>query len=326
MDKKVYRKFSGRRGGLAAYSSIWLAVDHMLVCEDSLFIERYKRFYFKDIQALTVKKTDKSFIVDLVFFVLTMASFWFLAHAAKGWNIFWGIIAALFFFNLVINIFKGQNCKVFVQTAVQEEELKGLDRVKKFEKFLKMIRPLIQSFQGEMDPQILETKYEEYFEKAQRAQAHSSQDKEQDSLLHTALFLLFFVWSFLIGAAYFFNNGILHAMVIIIYAVLVILNILAVVKQLRINIKPAIRVWAWVSMASMGIFLMMGYIALIIFGMESAKSHRDLDLYSNMDILRYLPDNHIGKAIILIAFVVALLLGIVGLLLSARPRSKEGKL
>ena len=97
MDKKEYRKLGRSTGNIASYSSIWLAGDHFLVCEDSGFIEKYKRFYFKDIQALIVKKTNKGIIISLVLFVLTMFCLWFLAHASRRWNVFWEILSGFLF-------------------------------------------------------------------------------------------------------------------------------------------------------------------------------------------------------------------------------------
>ena len=188
MDKKEYRRFGGRVGGLVSHSSIWLADDHLLDCKDSFFTERYRRFYFKDIQALVVNKTIESLMTTLLASIFAMGSLWFLSHATKGWFIFWSIVTGFFFIILVVNILKGQSCRTFIQTAVQKEQLSGINRIKEIENLLVIIKPAIQSFQGEIGPQDLEVKYEEYLEKSLKVQAGQSQPIEQDSTLHTMLF------------------------------------------------------------------------------------------------------------------------------------------
>lgn len=325
MDKKDYKKFGGRIGNLTSNSFIWLAGDHMLVCEDSQFIEKYKRFYFKDIQALIVKRTINSLITSIVLFILTAGSLWFLAHARKGWNIFWEILAGIEFFILMVNIVKGQSCLTYIQTAVQKERLKGIKRVKRVEKLLKSIGPLIRSFQGEIDPQLFEAQYEGLLEKAQKAQALQPPPIEQDSLLHTVLFFVFLIWSLLVGAVYLYSNVVIYIVILVIYAILAILSIMAVVKQTRIKIKPAIRNWTWGALVVMVVSLILGYFTLCFaIGFTSTRASHDVDPYSmTMDILKYIPDNHVIRTIILIVFYTSLLIGIVGVFLSARPRGVD---
>ncbi|MBF0570818.1 MAG: hypothetical protein HQL12_02990 [Candidatus Omnitrophica bacterium] len=325
MDKKEYRKFGGRVGNLTSYTSFWLADDHMLVCEDSGFLEKYKRFYFKDIQAVVVKKTNNGIITTLVVFVLAMICLWFLGHATKGWNIFWDILTGFLFLILVINIFKGQTCNTYIQTAVQKDKLNGLNRVKKFDSFLSILKPLIQSFQGEMDTLILQTQYEEALGKMAVTQRDQSQQIEQESLLHTVLFLLFIIWSFLVGMGYRLNNEPFYYLILFIYLALAIGNIMAVVKQLKINLKPAIKNWAWVSLVFMGLLLLMGYVSVIALSIGMAKAHPHAKDFSSMNFLTAIPGNHFMKGIFLFAIFVSFLIGSVGLILSAKPRSEESK-
>ena len=330
MDKKEYRRFGGRVGGLVSHSSIWLADDHLLDCKDSFFTERYRRFYFKDIQALVVNKTIESLMTTLLASIFAMGSLWFLSHATKGWFIFWSIVTGFFFIILVVNILKGQSCRTFIQTAVQKEQLSGINRIKEIENLLVIIKPAIQSFQGEIGPQDLEVKYEEYLEKSLKVQAGQSQPIEQDSTLHTMLFLLFTVWSLMIGMVYSFNNGIFHHMILVVYMALVILNVMAVVKQSRINMKPTIKNWAWVSLASLCITTVVGYITLFIVMGELARTYHRFgsysDPYSQLDFMKYILDHNIGKTVVLVAFPVTFLIGIIGLILSARLKRENKSL
>src|SRR4029078_13353826 len=40
-------------------SSLWLGKDHLLCIDTNGYTENYKRFYFRDIQAFVIRKTDR---------------------------------------------------------------------------------------------------------------------------------------------------------------------------------------------------------------------------------------------------------------------------
>src|SRR5213082_404842 len=54
-------------------SSLWLGKDHLLCIDTSGYTENYKRFYFRDIQALLIRKTGRRKWWGLVFAVLAVA-------------------------------------------------------------------------------------------------------------------------------------------------------------------------------------------------------------------------------------------------------------
>src|SRR6185503_16307515 len=56
---KVYRRLPGRESGLLSYSRLWLGPDHLLLARTTFFSEEYKRFYFRDIQAIVMRKTRR---------------------------------------------------------------------------------------------------------------------------------------------------------------------------------------------------------------------------------------------------------------------------
>jgi len=111
---------------------------------------------------------------------------------------------------------------------------------------------------------------------------------------------------------------------------LVILNVMAVVKQSRINMKPTIKNWAWVSLASLCITTVVGYITLFIVMGELARTYHRFgsysDPYSQLDFMKYILDHNIGKTVVLVAFPVTFLIGIIGLILSARLKRENKSL
>jgi hypothetical protein len=157
---------SGSRGGFVVVfrsrGSLWLGPDHLLSVETNGYTETYKRFYFRDIQAILIQQT-KSYLwgnivcglLSLPFLIITLLAVMVAPKNASGWDggtiggvVFLGCIAGLFLLILVLNLFHGRTCKVFIRTAVQIEQLPSLNRVRKAGRVLSKIRPLIAAAQG----------------------------------------------------------------------------------------------------------------------------------------------------------------------------------
>src|SRR5258706_15387609 len=63
-------KLPGAKRTLFRKATLWLAADHILSVDSHRFSEEYKRYYFKDIQAIIVRQTGytaMSKAIDLVF-------------------------------------------------------------------------------------------------------------------------------------------------------------------------------------------------------------------------------------------------------------------
>ncbi len=139
---------------LSARSSLWLGKDHLLGVDSSGYTETYKRFYFRDIQAITLRKTYRRLILGILssafvalFAVITIAS----TEAAASWV--FGSIGGISLLILIINLVKGPTCRCQLRTAVQIEEMPSLNRVSKVHKVLDRIRPLIAAAQGQLTPE-----------------------------------------------------------------------------------------------------------------------------------------------------------------------------
>ncbi len=141
-------------------SSLWLGDDHLLCVESAGYSETYKRFYFRDIQAVTIQQTMRyqwlngiAAFIFLSFFALSLAtlpktspSLWSSGEIAGG--IVLAVVLGLCVLLLLANLFCGATCKTGVRTAVQTEELPSLCRVRRARKVLQNIRPLIAAAQG----------------------------------------------------------------------------------------------------------------------------------------------------------------------------------
>jgi hypothetical protein len=134
-------------------STYWIGPNHLLVVEVSNYVERYRRFYFRDVQAILVQNSA----------------------VRLGWNIGLGIFASLllvgllveglsaarddvlvtlwffFFFSfvvcLIINTLRGPSCTVHIRTAVQNQKLSGISRWRKADTLVAALTPLINAAQ-----------------------------------------------------------------------------------------------------------------------------------------------------------------------------------
>lgn len=151
---------SGTRRSIAAvsYTSLWLSADHLLQVEGTRFSEDYKRFYFKDIKAVTLRRTPtwgRTNWICLGLAILVMGLFAaFAVHAApndRGPFLVIGIcIAAIFLLFGFINLLLGPTCVCHLLTAVQQEELPSLKRLRRARKVLNRIREAVESTQGKL--------------------------------------------------------------------------------------------------------------------------------------------------------------------------------
>ena len=155
-----HRRKSGFVAATYIRSSLWLGNDHLLAIDSNGYSESYKRFYFQDIQAVSLRLTPRRQIWNWVLGVPT-------AICLGGWgydlllgnNIgLAGIIAGvactlLFAIPLLLNNLFGPTCACTLRTAVQTEELPSLCRLPKTRRILNLLRPLIAQAQGQLAPE-----------------------------------------------------------------------------------------------------------------------------------------------------------------------------
>ncbi len=139
--------------GSESRSSLWLGADHLLVVETNGYTEKYKRFYFRDIQALDFRKTQRWHIWTLVLSLICggLALIGVLTGSTVGMGVFGGL-AALVAIPLVVNILRGSTCSCRIRTAVQTEPLWPLSRFRRAQKVLAILRPRIAEAQGNLTP------------------------------------------------------------------------------------------------------------------------------------------------------------------------------
>ena len=138
-----------------ASSSLWLGKDHLLVVESNGYTERYRRFYFKDIQALIICKTKTGLIRAIILGALGLF-FGLLAVALRDEPValyFMGGMALLLVVSAVADALYGPTALCSLRTAVQTEELPSLKRIRRAREVLEVLKPLLTAAQGTLSPE-----------------------------------------------------------------------------------------------------------------------------------------------------------------------------
>jgi hypothetical protein len=172
-------------------SALWLGDDHLLLVETSGFTENYKRFYFRDIQTITVQETRRGHVWNIIlggvlFLIIlvtilaipkSMPAHW--SGGEIGGGVFLAILVAIFTTLFLASLLAGPTCKTLLQTAVQIEELASLCRVRQTRKIMDKIRPLMVAAQGQITGEEVSVRMQE----TMRAQspAESSQPNPPDA-------------------------------------------------------------------------------------------------------------------------------------------------
>jgi hypothetical protein len=131
---------------------LYAGPDHLLQVTSNGFTESYQRFFFQDIQAITLCHTVESRVwsillgVGAAFFVLLTT-----ASDNPTAQLILFSLAAVPLVMLVINMALGPTCRCYLKTAVQTQKIPALKRVRRARKIISTrIQPLIIQAQGEM--------------------------------------------------------------------------------------------------------------------------------------------------------------------------------
>ncbi|HSH94837.1 MAG TPA: hypothetical protein VK968_11875, partial [Roseimicrobium sp.] len=153
----TYKKLPGRgirTDGVVAvtreYCTLWFAEDHLLsVNSVGGYSERYKRFYFHDIQGFVIQQTTRRSLYNWICGVIGgMLLLGGLIAEETVWQVTLLVLSSPLLIVMSVNSLLGPTCKVFIKTAVQTEELPSLGRLRSFNKALALLQPLIEANQG----------------------------------------------------------------------------------------------------------------------------------------------------------------------------------
>lgn len=148
LNKRIYKRLPGSRSFFGK-DTLWLAEDHILYVVLWFITEDYRRFYFRDIRALTYRRTAIGRIANIILtgiLAAPLATAFFYTDVERRAFL---IVAAVFGFLLLINVLLGPTCDCYIDTAVQRVKLTPLTRTRKAKRVLRYLTPYIQGAQSE---------------------------------------------------------------------------------------------------------------------------------------------------------------------------------
>lgn len=301
MAEREYTKLTPmrQRRGFAVISSsrsnLWLGKDHLLCIETEGYTESYKRFYFRDIQAITLRKTVRMLTIGLVtgsftaFFALITIG---VSDEAAKWV--FGVLTALCAVPFILNFLYGPTCACQLRTAVQTEDVPSLSRVRRARKVIARVRPLIAEAQGQLNeadiPQLMQDLATGANGPAGRAAmndpnappviARQSPGPVPEPLRHSrGTPHLVLAWLLLadlpVTLPYFFiEAGWLESVGLVLMLATVAAAIVAIVRQLRTNLPRGLKLLPWITLGSAAISLVVaiGYVFALAISQPGAMS------------------------------------------------------
>ena len=148
---RLYRRLaSSRKFGfvVGGWMSLHAANDHLLLRVSSGFVETYRRFYFADIEAITVRTTVRHAVWNFVHgagLLVSVLSILLSDPPHFGAGFFAGLFALL----LIWNIALGKSCATQLQTRVQKREL-PIRRLRKAQRVIDQLSSKIETAQAEI--------------------------------------------------------------------------------------------------------------------------------------------------------------------------------
>lgn len=150
---KYYRVPGAYWGSFMQGKGTWVGSDHLMVSWRLMYTEYYRRFYFRDIQAIIIQPTADRLIQNILLGVI--AGIWLVSLlavlGARRPLVTWSWILACLFFGfmllIMMNLFRGRTCRTFVKTAVSMQRLPNLDRLPGAQKFIDVMERQIMQHQ-----------------------------------------------------------------------------------------------------------------------------------------------------------------------------------
>jgi hypothetical protein len=130
--------------------TLWEADDHLLLVQSHGYTEAYRRFFYRDIQAIVICRTKSGMVASLVFGLLAAALGVSAAFVAADAAIPLWFFAGAFLFIALVSLLRGPTCRCTLRTAVQTQELPSLHHLRTARKTLRRIQPKIEAAQMEI--------------------------------------------------------------------------------------------------------------------------------------------------------------------------------
>jgi hypothetical protein len=336
MTATGYKRLPGRgprRRGFIALSfsrcSLYLGDDHILGVDNNGFSEDYKRFYFSDIQAIVTRRTKRGSIWNIVLALMIACSFagaLFLETEfvrIPSWILFGTLLAFL-----LVNIFRGPTCVCHIMTAVQEDELPSLNRLRVARKVIETLRPVIERVQGRLNPEEVNMDQNEEVLHATRTtqplqQPHARRHKirHDGGSIHLLAFALILLDGFLTGIELLYHSSVIIGASFGLTLLYSICIIVALVRQHESDIPGPVRKMTWASLGFLCVSYLLGYVLMV----STLMTSRPEKMVTQWEMYRVMldlspQDSPLVMGVYAFTATCSLVLGALGLVRATRHR------
>ena len=157
-----YTKLPGPGAGWAGRTRLWLAEDHVLEVNSTLFTERYHRFFLNDIRSVIAQRTKTGFYWNIAFaslaaLGLAIAGAFYWGGGKVGDNegrvalwVFAGMFAGaalILLLALLINSLFGRTCRFYIQTTAGTRLIAAPTRLRRAHRLLAKLLPHLEYVQ-----------------------------------------------------------------------------------------------------------------------------------------------------------------------------------
>ena len=257
--------FSLRRG-------LWSAPDHLLYVEKETCGETYRRFPYRNIQAILVKRTNTGAIATAVLGTLTaMALLWLLFMGVDpvsnvGQIIFPTTAAGILALALIVNIARGPTCATYVRTAVQTQQIWSVNRLRRARTVIENLRGTIEETQGgpftealveKMRTEVARQEEEAAAVERQRAAtgpagpAHALKPYKGNA--HRVLFGLLLADFYHNCLQFHFTHRSLHLVATVLGVGILVWLVTSLIKQFRTTMWTSVKAITWLTVPYLGV-------------------------------------------------------------------------
>ena len=275
----TYRRLPGKKKGfIMGQHTLWRGRDHLLQISARWGTEDYKRYYFKDIQAIITRRTDVGKIQNFITGSLAGLFGLFAASATSGWVTFNAIIAIVTLCILIINVIKGPTCETHLLTAVQTEKLHSLNRIKTAQAVMNQLKPIIQRFQGHLAPETLVQQRAEFASSPPKSpptrlsQRAPKERKHESGRVHLMLFALLSLNGLIVAVGFILSHVGLTFLGGAVMLMMGVCVVVALVKQHESNLQHPVRTMTWAALA----YVCFSFISSYIISMGLAFKNPDI--------------------------------------------------
>jgi len=155
-----YTRLPARRFGVAQRATLWLGSDHILVVHETMTGESYRRFFLRDIRAITIRATRRRETTTTVLIVLALVNLLPLVALTSGdpdVRVF-SLLAAgslVWLALLTANLVRGPSCETRFSTPAHDDVVAPLSRIRSAHRVIAMLRPRILAAQAGDEPPVV---------------------------------------------------------------------------------------------------------------------------------------------------------------------------